>query len=410
MSSIGMIMNKWSRFFSKKGSGLTIFSSRWLKYGALVLLIVGILGFALYKTGPIGSMEVVGAQVESGTLKPTVFGIGTVQAQNNYNVGPTQTGKLLKLYVDQGDSVQAGQIIGEIDPVDMDQRIASNYAAVVSSQNDTAVANAKIEQAKSQNRLAESEVQRYTRLFEQGAISTEQLETKENDAKVAQAALNSALSSYQSAQSKIAEATANYQSQIEQKKKFLLISPVNGIVVSRNIEEGSIAVAGQSVYNIVDPKMLWVQTRIDQTNFNGIALGQMANIVLRSQQNKVLAGKIVRLEAQGDTVTEEQFVDIRIIDAPNSVFLGDLADVTINLPEAVNSLYIPAAAVKTFNGKSGVWVIQDGKAYYRAVTTGVQSMDGEIQIIKGLEQTDTVIVYSKSQIAEGMRVKLVPAS
>jgi HlyD family secretion protein len=409
MNSIRMIMNKCLYLFCKNEKAQVSFNSRWLKYGILALGILGILGFACYKTGAIGSLAVVGVKVENGTLRPTVFGIGTVQAQMNYNVGPTQAGKILKLYVDQGDSVKIGQIIGEIDPVDMDQRIASNYATVVSSQHDTAVASAQIEQAKSQNQLAQAEVERYTQLFAQGAISKELLESKENDAQAAQSTLDSALSNYRSTRSKVVKADADYQGQIEQKRNLLLISPVNGIVVSRNMEEGSTAAAGQTIYNIIDPATLWVQTRIDQTSFKGIALGQTADIVLRSKQDIVMPGKVTRLEAQGDTVTEERFVDIRITDAPDNTFLGDLADVTINLPETEDCLYIPAAAVKTVNGKSGVWIVQNSKAYYKFVTTGVKTMEGKIQIINGLEPDDTVIVYSKPQIAEGVRVRLVSA-
>ncbi|VBB08524.1 rnd efflux pump membrane fusion protein barrel-sandwich domain [Lucifera butyrica] len=407
MNWIKAIMAKLVQSVGQSGLLRYLAGNRRLKYGVPVLLAFGALGIWLYRTGSIGPAKVVAAKAEIGTLKPTVFGIGTVQAKMTYNVGPVQTGKILKLYVDQGDSVKAGQVIGEIDPVDMDQRIASYYAALVSSQHDTAVAQAQIEQAKSQNQLAQAEIERYTQLFEQGAISKESLDTQENNAKVAQAVVDSALSNYQSTQSKMVKAEADYQGQIEQKKNLLLISPVDGVVTARNMEEGSTAVAGQAVYNIIDLRTLWVQTRIDQTQFNGIALGQTAEIVLRSNQSQRLAGKIVRLESQGDTVTEERLVDVKITNTPNNVFLGDLADVTISLPDAVNALYVPANAVKSENGRDGVWVIRDGRAYYRTVKTGVKTMDGNVQILNGLEQGDTVIVYSRSKITDGTRVRMV---
>lgn len=398
------------QFLGKEGiKDFIIFSSRRLKYGILALIAFGVIGYGLFSTGAVGPTKVVAVKVGTGNLTPTVFGIGIVQAQMNYNVGSTQTGKILKLDVDQGDSVKAGQIIGKIDPVDMDQRIASNYAALVSSQHDVLVAEAQIDQAKRQNQLAQIEIQRYERLFEKGAISKELLDTQENTVKVAQAALNSAVSNCQAMQSKVEKAAADYQGQIEQKKNLLLISPVDGIVTARNMEEGSTVVAGQAVYNIIDPATLWVQTRIDQTSFKGIALGQTADIVVRSRQDQVMSGKVTRLEAQGDTVTEERFVDIRITPTAENIFLGDLADVTIYLPEVRDCLYVPAAAVKTVDGRSGVWVNQNGKAHYTIVTTGVKTRDGNIQIVDGLNEADSVIVYSKAQIVEGMSVRLVPS-
>lgn len=382
---------------------------KYMKFGILAIVCVCMISYVLYEKGAFGPQKVVGAQVSVGTLKPTVFGIGTVNAKANYNVGPTQTGRILKLYVDQGDSVKAGQVLGEIDPVDLEQNIASSNAALISSQYNLETAKAQIQDARSRNQLAQATASRYEKLFESGAISKELLESKQNDAQVAHASLDSVISAYQATQSKVGQAAADYQGKIEQRRNLLLISPVDGIIVSRQAEAGSTVVAGQTVFNVIDPKTLWVQTRIDQSRFSGVALGQTAEIVLRSQKNEVLQGKVVRLEVQGDTVTEERFVNVQFINAPTTVFLGDLADVTIQMPVAENSLYIPIAAIKTTNGVNSVWVIKDGKTYYRTVKTGVQTVEGKVQLLEGLEQNETVVIYSKSQLAEGMRVRLVSA-
>lgn len=82
---------------------------------------------------------------------------------------------------------------------------------------------------------------------------------------------------------------------------------------------------------------------------------------------------------------------------------------TIDLPEVVDTLYIPDAAVQISNGTSGVWSVLNGRADYKTVKTGVQTMDGKIQIINGLALEDTVIVYSKSKVTEGGRVRMVSA-
>lgn len=373
----------------------------------LAIVFAGIISFVLYEWGGFGPQKVVAEKVKIDTLKPTVFGIGTVQAKMNYNVGPTQTGRILRLYVDQGDVVKAGQVLGEVDPVDLEQRVTASKAALVGSQHAAETARTQIEDARSRNQLAQTTVARYTELFRSGAISKELLEAKQNDAEVAQAALVSALSAFQASQSKVDQASADYQGQLNQKKNLLLISPVDGIVVSRQAEAGSTVIAGQAVFTIIDPKTLWVQTRIDQTRFSGVDLGQTAEIVLRSNQTEVLKGMVDRLEIQGDTVTEERFVDVKFEAAPATVFLADLANVIIHLPTAANSLYISAVAIKTNNNEAGVWVIQNGKAYYKTVKTGVRTTDGKVQIITGLEQDETVVLNCKTQLTEGARVRLV---
>ena len=380
-----------------------------IKLFGAVLALSCLLGFALYEWGGLGPPKVVAAKVTTGTLSPTVFGVGTVQAKISYTVGPTQTGRLLKVYADQGDMVKTGQVLGEIDPVDLEQRISASDAALAGSQHNTIAARAQIEDARSRNDLAQLTAVRYTKLFASGAVSKELLEAKQHDAEVAQAALAAAVASFQSSQSKVVQAAADYQGQLEQQKSLLLISPADGIVVTRQGKAGSTVAAGQSVFTIIDPQTLWVQTRIDQTRFSGIALGQTADIVLRSNQNETVKGIVARLEVQGDTVTEERFVDVKFAVTPTSVFLADLANVTIYLPEAANTLYIPATAVKTTNSQYGVWVIQSGRAQYRPVTTGVRTRDGNVQIISGLAQDETVIVNCKSPLTAGARVRLVTA-
>ncbi len=378
-----------------------------VKFLGLAIAVVFVVSIVLYFKGILGSQKVVAAQVEIGTLKPTVFGIGTVQAKKNYSIGPTQTSRIAKLNVDQGDVVKAGQVIGEVDPVDLEETITSSNAAVVSSQHDAETARAKIQDARSQNQLAQTEAARYEKLYESGAISKELFESKENDAKVSEAALASALSAFQSAQSKVDQTAADYRGKVAQKRNYLLISPVDGVVVSRQAEAGSTVTAGQTVFTIIDPKTLWVQTRIDQNRFSGIALGQEAEITLRSEQGTVLQGTVDRLEVQGDTVTEERFVDVRFADLPSTIPLGDSANVNINLPEAANALYLPLTAIKTANGKEGVWVIHNGKTYYKTVKTGVRTLDGNVQIISGLAPDETIVLTSKTDLSEGTRVRLV---
>lgn len=378
-----------------------------VKFLGLAIAVFLVVSMVLYFNGVLGPQKVVAKQVATGTLNPTVFGIGTVQAKKNYNIGPTQTSRIVKLNVDQGDVVKAGQVIGEVDPVDLEEIITSSNAAVVSSQHDAKTASAKIKDARSQNQLAQAEAVRYQKLYESGAISKELLESKQNDAAVSEAALASALSAFQSAQSKVDQTAADYRGKIAQKRSYLLISPVDGVVVSRQAEAGSTVTAGQTVFTIIDPKTLWVQTRIDQNRFSGIALGQKAEITLRSDQGAVLQGIVDRLEVQGDTVTEERFVDVKFTDVPSTISLGDSANVNIVLPEAANALYLPLTAIKTTNGKEGVWVVQNRKAYYKTVKTGVRTLDGNVQIISGLTPDETVVLTSKTDLSEGTSVRLV---
>lgn len=372
------------------------------------LIICAVLaGAAFYRWSGIGPTQVVAAKTQTGIVSPTVLGIGTVQAKTSYTIGPTQTGRIAKLYVDQGDTVTVGQLLGEIDPVDLDQQVAASQAALLASQHDVNNAQARIQDAKSRMQVSQSEFTRYTQLRNVEAISQEQWETKQNEAAVAIAALDAAVAAFQSAQSKVRQAEADYQAKLAQKNNLLLISPANGIVIARQAEAGSTVTAGSAVFVIVDPNSLWVQTRIDQTRFAGIHTGQTAGIVLRSRQNDSVPGFVARLEIQGDTVTEERLVDVQFQSAPSTVLLGDSAEVTIYLPTETNCLYVPAAAVRNINKQEGVWVIQDGRVSYTPVKTGIRSTDGNVQILAGLTEEQWVVAFNKEALTEGTRVRQV---
>src|SRR3546814_5826535 len=92
-----------------------------------VLAVVGslliLLGYVALRSGPMAPVAVTVATVQSRALAPALFGIGTVDARYTYKIGPTFAGRLQRLDVDVGDQVTAGQVLGEMDPVDLDDRV-----------------------------------------------------------------------------------------------------------------------------------------------------------------------------------------------------------------------------------------------------------------------------------------------
>ena len=89
-----------------------------------------------------------------------------------------------------------------------------------------------------------------------------------------------------------------------------LYAPADGVVTSRDAEPGSTVIAGQSVLKLEDPRSLWVTVRLDQGRSAGLRLGLPAEITLRSNPRKPLAGKVVRIEPISDSVTEERIAQV----------------------------------------------------------------------------------------------------
>ena len=375
-------------------------------WSAIILPALVMIGWLLYAKGPFGPPKIVVAQVQKQQLKAGVFGIGTVDARLTYAIGPTQAGRVLKVHADQGDKVSAGMVLGEMDPVDLEQKIGSAAASVAKAQSSLLVVEAQVRDAASRHQLAQTSAARYNSLLKDNAISQELADVKNNEANSSRAAYESALAALESARGEIARAQAEYGALVSQRNNLNLVSPVNGLVVSRDAEPGATVVAGQSVFRLVDPSTLWIRTRIDQARFYGISVGQPADIVLRSRPNQILPGKVARLEVQADNVTEERFVAVAFNESPGTLPLGELAEVTIHFPEIADAVVVPAAAVKKQGRQTGVWLVEGGRLRFQPVETGAQSLDGKVRIMGGLNPGDTVAVYSQQLLSDGMKVRV----
>ena len=88
-----------------------------------------------FRSGPLASVNVTVAQVEDRNISSAVFGIGTVEARYTQKIGPTAAGRVTMVLVDVGDMVQPGQLLAQIDPIDLDQRIEAAAARGVSRQS-----------------------------------------------------------------------------------------------------------------------------------------------------------------------------------------------------------------------------------------------------------------------------------
>ena len=121
---------------------------RRLIIAAVAIALVGGMAYVSLRTGPLAPIKVTVAQPTEGTLSPAIFGIGTVEARRSWMVGPTVAGRVLSVKVDVGDSVKAGQLLAEMDPVDLTQRLAALDASLARAGSAQAAAQAQLLDAK----------------------------------------------------------------------------------------------------------------------------------------------------------------------------------------------------------------------------------------------------------------------
>ena len=375
-----------------------------------LFLAIGLLAFVaafiwlLATRGPLAPVGVERAAVTRTDLNPGVYGIGTVEAQHAYSVGPIQAGRLLRVMVDQGDRVEAGQVLAEIDPVDLRQRADAAVSAAARARQAAAAAQAQVAEAASRTNLAQANLARYQALYRQNFVAREMVDSRMHEAAAADAALAAAHANAAAAQREIGRAEAERQGVNQLRNSLSLLSPITGVVTAREAEPGTTVVAGQAVLRLADPARLWVRARVDQARAQAIRVGQAADITMRSAPATALPGKVARIELQSDAVTEERIVDVAFDPVPDRLYLGELGEVTLHLPGVRNVLTVPRAAIGLRNDRTGVWQAVDGHARFKPVQFGVQTAD-RVQVVSGLGEGERVIVYSARQLEDGMRVR-----
>jgi len=377
----------------------------WFVVIGIALLLA--FGWLAMTSGPFAPIKVTVTHVVKGEVAPALFGIGTVEARRAYLIGPTAAGRVGRVLVDVGDSVKAGQLLAEMDPVDLDRRVASAAAAAERGRSAVTTAEAQIHDAKSRQALAASEAQRYIDLGKKNFVSQSVVEGKLQQQQSADAQLASAESALVSARQDLARLEADRAGAQQQRGNIRLRAPVDGVVTSRDAEPGSTVVAGQAVLKLQEPGSLWVTVRLDQGRSAGLRAGLPAEITLRSNPGKVLTGKVARVEPISDSVTEERIAQVAFDSLPQGVTNNEMAEVNLRLPAVTDALILPNAALRHRGAEVGAWLRADGKLRFVPVKTGATGLDGKVQIAEGLKAGDEVVVYSERELKDDSRIKVV---
>ena len=372
------------------------------------VVILGGFAWVVTQQGPMAASKVTVATATKQAISVSVFGIGTVEARYNYRIGPTAAGRVQQVLVDVGDSVQAGQTLAIMDAVDLDARIQAAGLAAERATASIASASAQSKEAAARLNLAQHEAQRQRELAAKALVSQSSSDARQQDLAVAKAAVEASHAALDVAKKEQQRLQAEQQALRQQQANLTLTAPVAGMITSRDAEPGTTLVAGQAVLTLADPQSYWVKARIDQRQAHGLQVGQAASITLRSAPQQALPGKLVRIEPLSDSVTEERIVGIAFTPVPAALSTGELAEVTLQTAQKADALVIPNAAIQQQTGQSGVWKLTpDNSLQFTPVQTGIQSLDGQVEILSGLQADDTIVVYTNKALSADSKIKVV---
>ena len=311
---------------------------------------------------------------ESGTTSAGYA--GTIHNKTETNLAFQIGGRVLNKFVNVGDSVQAGQVIAQINGSD-------TAAQVQKSEGDVKAAQSAFE-------LAETNAKRYRELYAQQAISRLQLDQAENQLNVA------------SAQLQQAQAGLNLSS--NQSSYTTLTAPDTGIITALNLESGQVVAAGQNVGTLAaghDPEAV---IALPEQELSKIHVGSPANVTFWALPNVTVQGVVREISPVPDPVARTYTVKIALQNPPREVQLGMTVNVNLATTDTSHITIPLTALVKDSSGNNAVYIIRDKKAHLVPIKTGDFGQNSVI-VTSGLAKGDIVITAGTQQLQEGTAVR-----
>jgi len=373
-------------------------------------------------------------------LRDEAAGTGFVRAKVSIGVGAKINGVVLKVYVDQGDVVRKGQILAKLQNQEYQSQLGqatsqaqAQEAAVNSARANLSASEARLQasisavaRAQAGLRLADINYERAKGLYEGGVVSKESLDNAETahdqaqeDLRNSQAMQNSAQQEVKAAEGQVtasqktmAGSEADVRFQKANLQYTIVTSPVNGYVVSRDLEEGATVVPGLAIFTVAESSLIWVSANIDERETNGLKAGQPATISLRSAPSRKISGYVARIAKEADPVTEEVVVDVAFTQQPSDLKLNETAEVYILKSEKAGAKALPRTAIVSSRDGPSVWTVTNGKLQLRSLSLGMTDKRGLVEVLSGVSDSEPVLVQPSvagTQLTSGKRVRTTPA-
>jgi HlyD family secretion protein len=336
----------------------------------------------------------------------TAFGLGTVEARVLSRIGFKVAGTISDLRADHGDSVKAGQVLAQIDASEQETRLAKSRAQVASAEAAIQVAQASAKKSETLHSQRAQVNRRRQSLLERQSASQEAADDAQANEAVAAAELLVARSDIEAARAKRDDALAQHETDKVVFGQHQLKAPFDAVVVSRAKELGSVLAAGETLFTLVAPETVWILAYVDEARAGDIAVGQPAEIRLRSLPQRLFRGHVTRIGVESDRVNEERRINVACDDCPKEFVLGEQAEVFITKARLAQAIMIPEALIDGFDGAAGtIWVIADGRLARRRVAFGLRAIDGRVEL-RGLPAGMLAPATVTSAFREGRAVRV----
>ena len=391
-------------------------------------------------------MPVQTVSTQLGTMVEEVPVTGTISALRKADITAQISGRVLEVKLRDGDSVRAGDVVVSLDKAELASQVNQARAGVVAAQarleaarkryevvrlgarsEERAMAASRLEQAEAALRQAAADQDRMRKLFQQGAVSKQQVEAADTAYDTARTNRDSARDSLklteigprpeeiEAARQDVQAAQAGLdqaQSALAQVQELLgyttIRSPVTGVVYERNVEPGEIASSGgggKPLLRVADLSSLYLEATVPERLAHQVHADQRVKVSLQSLGGRSLEGRVQRLVPVADPTSRDFLVRVTIADPQVALRPGVFAQARILVRERRGVVVVPKEALVSRGGRLEVFLVQQGKAVERPVEVGVTDRT-QAEILSGVKPGDSVVVVGAQALKNGDLVRV----
>lgn len=387
-----------------------------------LLLLAGCSGERAAEAPGEPPAPVAGIRVEAVTptaVRDAAEVVGTVRTKTQMVIASKVQGYVREVRARQGDHVEQGRILVTVDERELVARADRARASLAEAEMGLDEVRRSLEEAEASLRSAEADrvyadatATRYRQLWQGELISAQDYEAVEARRKSAEAAVEQAAARIASVRARerqmgyrIDAAAAELRTAEIALGDTRIAAPATGVVVDRRVEPGDLAVPGQPLLVLDDPRVYRLEALVGESAVGRVRLGQRVPVVLDAI-GRTLEGRVAEIIPAADPASRTVTVKL---DLPVDPGLRSGLFGRARFPAGERqALLVPIAALVERGQLSAVYVVDDeGVAHLRLVTAGTRQAD-RVEILSGLEAGERVVVEGASRLTDGARVAAGP--
>ena len=327
---------------------------RILSAGGAILLAAALIWFFFFRSGAAatGDLVIETSPAESRDISRIVSSSGAIAPLITVEVGSQLSGQILELHADFNDQVSAGDLLARIDPQTFETRVEEAQATLEVASAQVAVAQANLERARVDLEVSQRSFDRAQELVQRGTYSAAQYDTAESGLAAANAALLVAQANLRNARASELQRRASLESaQVDLERTFIR-SPIEGVVIDRQIDEGQTVAASFNAPVLFliaqDLSRIQIEAEIDEADIGQINQGQSVTFDVDAYPDREFSGEVtqVRLAATNEANVVTYTVVIQADNPGQRLLPGMTANVSIVTGQVEGALSVPNAALR----------------------------------------------------------------